>query len=339
MTTSNLDDLIAGVRSGDRAMLARAITIVESTRPDHREAAETLLEACLPPATSSFRMGVTGIPGVGKSTFIDALGMMLAEAGRKIAVLAVDPTSDVSRGSILGDKTRMQRLAAHANAFVRPSPSGGRSGGIAHRTREAIFLCEAAGFETVFVETVGAGQAETAVHSMVDLFLLLALAGAGDELQGIKRGIVEMADAVVITKADGENVASAEEARAQFQYALQMFPPTESGWKPRVHAASALTGKGLNEVLRTLDDYEALARESGYFEQNRRRQGRYWLRETLERRLLERLYDHPVVRTSIQEYERKVEDGEISAAAAAEAVLEVLHAEGTWSSRRDRSNT
>lgn len=339
MTTPHLDDLIAGVRSGDRPMLARAITIVESTRPDHREAAETLLESCLPPVPSSFRMGVTGVPGAGKSTFIDAVGTKLADAGRKIAVLAVDPTSEVSRGSILGDKTRMQRLAAHPNAFVRPSPSGGRAGGIAHRTREAIFLCEAAGFETVFVETVGAGQAETAVHSMVDFFLLLALAGAGDELQGIKRGIVEMADAVVITKADGENEAPAEEARAQFQYALQMFPPAESGWKPRVHAASALTGKGLDEVLRTMDDYEALARESRYFEQNRRRQGRYWLRETLERRLLERLYDHPPVRASIEEFERKVENGEISASAAAEAVLEALHAEETRSPRRRRSST
>lgn len=329
MTIPSLEDLIAGVHSGDRPMLARAITIVESTRADHRKAAEVLLEGCLPPATSSFRMGVTGVPGAGKSTFIDALGTKLADAGRKIAVLAVDPTSEVSRGSILGDKTRMQRLAAHPNAFVRPSPSGGRAGGIAHRTREAIFLCEAAGFETVFVETIGAGQAETAVHSMVDFFLLLALAGAGDELQGIKRGIVEMADAVVITKADGENEASAEEARAQFQYALQMFPPTESGWKPRVHAASALTGKGLDEVLRTMDDYEALARESGYFETNRRLQGRYWLRETLERRLLERLYDEPRVRASIEEYERRVENGELSASAAAEAVLQAFGEEDT----------
>lgn len=310
-------------------MLARAITLVESTRPDHRRIAEELLERCLPSSGSSFRIGITGVPGAGKSTFIDALGLRLVEDGLKVAVLAIDPSSEVSRGSVLGDKTRMQQLATHPNAFVRPSPSGGRAGGVAHRTREVMFLCEAAGYERVIVETVGAGQAETAVHSMVDFFLLLALAGAGDELQGIKRGIVEMADAVVITKADGDNEAAAEEARAQFEHALRMFPPTESGWRPQVLTVSAITGKGMDSVLETMAQFEEMVRATGYFGENRRRQSRFWLREMLERRLLEALYEDPDVRDVLRENERQVEYGEVSASAAAERVLEAFRQSNT----------
>lgn len=302
-------------------MLARAITLVESTRPDHRRHADALLAGCLPVPESTFRMGITGVPGVGKSTFIDELGLRLIEEGRRVAVLAVDPSSDISGGSILGDKTRMNRLSAEPRAFVRPSPSGGRVGAVAHRTREAIFLCETAGYDFVVVETVGAGQSETAVHSMVDFFLLLALAGAGDELQGIKRGIVEMADAVVITKADGDNRAAADEARGQFVHALRMFPPRESEWKPSVVTASAVTGAGFDRLLDVVRQYEQHVRANGHLERGRREQQRFWLRETVQRRLLERLFGETRAAAALQEFESLVVDGDLSVPSAAESFL------------------
>ena len=320
MSTYSVDELLDGIRAADRVMLGRSITLIESTREEDRRAAEVLVQNCRPLSGKSFRIGVTGVPGVGKSTLTDAIGMRLIENGHKVAVLAVDPTSGVSGGSILGDKTRMQRLASEENAFVRPSPSGGRPGGVAYRTRESILVCEAAGFDRVFVETVGVGQAETAVHSMVDFFLLLALSGAGDELQGIKRGIVEMADAVAITKADGENRTAAKEAGIQFRHALELFPPTESGWEPRVQTCSAATGEGIDQLLETFEAFENATRSTGHFERNRREQGRFWLRETLDQRLHEQIQAE--VGDVLRRYEEKVVNGEMSASAAADSILD-----------------
>ena len=326
MSKYSVDELIEGIRAADRMMLGRAITLIESTREADRRDAEVLVQECLPLSGNSFRIGVTGVPGVGKSTLIDVLGMRLIEHGHRVAVLAVDPTSGISGGSILGDKTRMQNLAAHEDGFVRPSPSGGRSGGVAQRTREAILVCESAGFDRVFVETVGVGQAEIAVHSMVDFFLLLALAGAGDELQGIKRGIVEMADMVAITKADGANKAAAEEARIQFRHALKLFPPTEHGWEPCVRACSATSGEGIGELLSTFSEFEEATRSSGHFERRRREQGRYWLRETLDQRVRELI--NTEAGDALRRYEEKVVRGEMSASSAAEAVLEAFRRSG-----------
>ncbi len=325
MTPPSVPDLVEGVRSGDRFALGRAITLVESSRTDHRAAADQLLQACLSLSGASLRVGITGVPGVGKSSFIDALGVrLLDEEDRRLAVLAVDPSSTLSRGSILGDKTRMPQLAARSNAFIRPSPSGTSPGGVAARTREAIFLCEAAGFDTVFVETVGVGQAETAVDSMVDFFLLLALAGAGDELQGIKRGIVEMADAIAVTKADGGNKEAAERAKNQFARALRLFPPTASGWQPTVRTCSAWTGAGLDTIWGDVLDYERTTRASGYFETHRRDQARFWLRETLDEQLLEALHRDADVAATLAAYEERVLRREVTASAAAEAILDAF---------------
>ncbi len=326
MRDLQLQDLTDGVFAGDRVALARAITLVESVRPADREPAARLLTACLPRSGRSLRVGITGVPGVGKSTFVEALGTRLVREGRQVAVLAVDPTSTLTRGSILGDKTRMQRLAAEENAFIRPSPSSGTPGGIARRTRETIVVVEAAGYDRVFVETVGVGQSETAVHTMVDFFLLLALAGAGDELQGIKRGIVELADAVAVTKADGDNKAQAQRARADLQNALQLFPPPASGWTPRVHACSALTGEGLDRVWGTVLDYEAFVRKSGFFDRRRRDQARHWFHQTLDERLRETFFENSAVRERLATLEREVSAGIVSAAAAAEELL------GLWRS-------
>lgn len=309
------------LRGGDRIALSRAITLVESTRPDHREQAQEIIDRCLPHAGDSIRVGVTGVPGVGKSTFIEALGTRLTEVGQRLAVLAIDPTSERSRGSILGDKTRMERLAADENAFIRPSPTAGTLGGVARKTRETIFLCEAAGYETIFVETVGVGQAEITVHSMVDFFLLLALTGAGDELQGIKRGIVEMADAIAITKADGDNKEKAENTRMAYERALQLFPPTESGWQPVVHTCSALTGDGIEAVWETIESYEKRARETGFFDQRRQEQARHWMHQTIEHRLREEFLSNKAVQEVLSEIEAQVIDGTLSSFAAAEKLL------------------
>ncbi len=321
MSTTPPARLIDGVLAGDRVALGRSITLVESARAEDREAAAQLLTACMPQAENSLRIGVTGVPGVGKSTFIETLGMRLIREGRRVAVLAVDPTSTVSRGSILGDKTRMQQLAAEENAFIRPSPSGGTPGGIAMRTRETIFLVEAAGYDIVFVETVGVGQSETAVHTMVDFFLLLALAGAGDELQGIKRGIVELADAVAITKSDGDNKAAAQRACIHFQNALKFFPAPSSGWEPQVHTCSALTGEGLDRVWETILEYEARSRESGFFEQRRKEQARHWFHHRLQYGLREAFFENPRIAKRLKVLEDAVVAGRISAAAAADDLL------------------
>lgn len=318
---STAQEYVEGIKNQDRVMLSRAITLLESTRSDHQDIARTIVDQCLPATENSIRVGITGVPGVGKSTFIEALGTRLAEADHRLAVLTVDPTSERSRGSILGDKTRMGALSSHENAYIRPSPTAGTLGGVARKTRETILLCEAAGYEIIFVETVGVGQSEVKVHSMVDFFLLLALAGAGDELQGIKRGIVEMADAIAINKADGENVAAAENARAEYERALQLLAPPESGWDPPVLTCSARTGDGIKEVWDAVEDYQTHTRDTGYFETQRRRQAQHWLYQTIEQRLQEDFFSDPSVEAARSEMEDAVASGRLSSFAAAERLL------------------
>ena len=267
---------------GNRTALARAITLIESARDEDNDARDTLLQASLPHAGRAMRVGVTGAPGVGKSTLIEALGVHLLSSGKKVAVLTIDPSSTLSKGSILADKTRMTALSRQEKAFIRPSASGGGTGGVAVRTREAMLLCEAAGYDVVIVETVGVGQSEVAVKNMVDFFLLLMLPGSGDELQGLKKGVVEMADALVITKADGDNVARAARAQADFSHALHLLPPQSAWWKPRVLTCSALTGDGIAEVAAMIDDYERRARDSEYLDANRTAQKIHWLNESFD---------------------------------------------------------
>lgn len=320
--SASADDYVQGIRDGDRVWLSRAITLLESTRPDHRETARTVVERCLPHSGDSIRVAVTGVPGVGKSTLIETMGQRLVADGHRLAVLTVDPTSERSKGSILGDKTRMGSLAATEDAFIRPSPTAGTLGGVAPKTREAILLCEAAGYEIVFVETVGVGQSEVTVHSMVDFFLLLALAGAGDELQGIKRGIVEMADAIAITKADGANRKRAETAQAEYEKALRLLGEMDSGWEPPVLTCSAQTGDGIDELWNVVERYRTFAQETGFFDKQRRRQARHWMIETIEQRLRDDFFSHPEVQASREEVEADVLNGRLSSVAAAEQLLE-----------------
>ena len=322
-SVGSVEDYVAGIRAGDRVVLSRAITLLESTKAKHQERARAVLNRCLPDTGNSLRVGITGVPGVGKSTFIEALGTRLADAGHRIAVLAIDPSSQRSKGSILGDKTRMGALAAHDNVYIRPSPTSGSLGGVARTTRETILLCEAAGFDTLFVETVGVGQSEITVHSMVDMFLVLALAGAGDELQGIKRGIMEMADAIVINKADGNNKRAAQRARRNYQNALHLFPEADSGWSPPVLTCSAQTGHRIDAVWETILDYRDHVRASGHFEQRRQRQSRYWMRQTIEQRLLDDFFDDARVHEQLPDLKQRVLDGTLSAFAAADRLLEV----------------
>ena len=314
----SVDEYVAGIRRGDRVVLSRAITLVESNRPADQSAARDLVERCLPYSGHAMRVGITGVPGVGKSTFIEAIGGVLLERGHRLAVLAIDPSSAQSKGSILGDKTRMERLAAHPQAFVRPSPTSGSLGGVARSTRETMTLCEAAGFDVIFVETVGVGQSEIAVHALVDFFLLLVLAGAGDELQGIKRGIVEMADAIVVTKADGSNEAAAREARGQYRNALHLFPARSDAWRPPVQVCSALTGAGVEAVWQTVEQFFAAARAQGSLDQRRADQAQYWMMEAIRNALEADFFGHPAVTTELARLEREVRDGSISSYAAAD---------------------
>jgi LAO/AO transport system kinase len=311
-----------GILEGNRTLLGQAITLTESSLPEHNELAQVIIEKCLPWAGRSLRVGITGVPGVGKSTFIESLGMQLIGHNHKLAVLAIDPSSEKTKGSILGDKTRMEQLSASSEAFIRPSPSAGSLGGVARKTRETIILCEAAGYDTIFVETVGVGQSETAVHSMVDFFLLLMLAGAGDELQGIKRGIMEMADAIAITKADSENIPRAERARAEFTNALHLFPPAESGWIPRVMTCSSKTNSGINEVWQCVLDYVELTRSSGYFEKKRRDQSRYWMYETINQNLRDSFYHDKRIQKLLVKFEEKVLNGKTTPFTPSKALLE-----------------
>jgi len=313
-----------GIKSGNRTILSKAITLIESSLPRHQKLADEIMELCLPYSGNSIRIGITGVPGVGKSTFIESLGKQLTSAGHKLAVLAIDPSSNKTKGSILGDKTRMEELATDPDAFIRPSPSAGSLGGVAKKTKEIIVLCEAAGFDTIFVETVGVGQSETAVHSMVDFFLLLMLAGAGDELQGIKRGIMEMADAIVINKADGDNKNMAELAKREYKNALHLFPPTQSGWIPFVDTCSAREKKGIGEIWEKIREYETLTKNNGYFEKRRKEQELKIMFETIKENLDDSFRNNLSVKAILPEIENKVMSGNISSYKAAKELLDVF---------------
>jgi LAO/AO transport system kinase len=299
-------ELFNGILLGNITALSRAITLVESTNVTHLEKANEIINSCIPHANKSIRIGITGVPGVGKSTFIEAFGTHLTSLGKKVAVLAVDPSSSISHGSILGDKTRMEELVKDKNAFIRPSASGETLGGVARKTRETITLCEAAGFDVIIIETVGVGQSETAVHSMVDFFLLLKISGAGDELQGIKRGIMEMADAIVINKADGDNIAKAKLAKTEFNRALHLFPAKKSGWIPRASTCSSYTKEGIDMVWKTISDYFELVKSNNYFEIKRKDQNQFWMIETINEQLKSNFYNHPEIVKLLEENKKAV---------------------------------
>ena len=290
------------ILKGDISYLSRAITLIESSNPKHLKKANEILEQCLPFANKTVRIGITGVPGVGKSTFIESFGNQLIKKGNKIAVLAIDPSSSINKGSILGDKTRMEELVKEKNAFIRPSPSGSSLGGVAQKTRESIILCEAAGFDTIIIETVGVGQSETAVHSMVDFFLLLKIAGAGDELQGIKRGIIEMADAIVINKADGDNIKRAEIAKNEFSRALHLYPIKENDWQPKVLTCSATKNTGIKEIIELIDSFILLNKKNNHFNINRNNQNKYWLLETINKQLKDNFYQNPKIIKALNDF-------------------------------------
>ncbi len=315
-------ELVEGIIKGDMVSLSKAVTLVESLAPAHQQLAREVIEKCLPHSGKSRRIGITGVPGAGKSTSIDVFGMHVLKQGGKLAVLAIDPSSERSKGSILGDKTRMEKLSQQPGAFIRPSPSAGSLGGVARKTRETIVLCEAAGYDNIFVETVGVGHSETAVHSMVDFFLLIQIAGAGDELQGIKRGIMEMADGIVINKADGDNVERARLAMAQYRSALHLFPTPPSGWHPEVLTYSGYFELGIDEVWDMIDRYFAFVEGNGYFEERRRQQARYWMFETIDAELRRRFYDDPLRSGRIAEAERQVLSNRLSPFEAAWKLLD-----------------
>ena len=314
-------ELVEGILKGDITTLARAVTLVESLSPDHQTIAQEVIEKCLPYSGNSRRIGITGVPGAGKSTSIDVFGLHVLKKGGKLAVLAIDPSSERTKGSILGDKTRMEKLSVHPDAFIRPSPSAGSLGGVARKTRETIVLCEAAGYNNIFVETVGVGQSETAVHSMVDFFLLIQLAGTGDELQGIKRGIMEMADGIAINKADGDNIERANLAAAQFRNALHLFPPTPSKWRPEVVTYSGYFELNIDKVWDMIDRYFAYVKETGYFEQKRNEQAKYWMLETINEQLRNDFYRRPEIRALLEQKEMRVLNNEQSSFTAAHDVL------------------
>ena len=321
-TQPSPQELINGILSGNIAALSRAITLVESTNEAHLAKANEVINACLPHANKSVRIGITGVPGVGKSTFIEAFGKYLTGLEKKVAVLAVDPSSTISHGSILGDKTRMEELVKDPNAYIRPSASGENLGGVARKTRETITLCEAAGFDTILIETVGVGQSETAVHSMVDFFLLLKISGAGDELQGIKRGIMEMADAIVINKADGDNIKKAKLAKVEFNRALHLFPAKKSGWTPTTATCSAITREGIPEVWDTIVKFLKLTKANNYFFEKRKEQNQYWMLETINEQLKTNFYNHPEIQKLLDTTKKAVQNDEISPFAAAQLLLE-----------------
>lgn len=318
----NAEKIVQGILEGNISVLSSAITLIESNLEKHRIIANRIIEKCLPFSGKSVRIGITGVPGVGKSTFIEALGIYLIEKKHKLAVLAIDPSSEQSGGSILGDKTRMEQLSAEQNAFIRPSPSSGSLGGVARKTRETIILCEAAGFDTIFIETVGVGQSETKVHSMVDFFLLLMLAGAGDELQGIKRGIMEMADTIVINKADGDNLTKAKLAKKEYENALHLFPASDSGWIPNVILTSAIKNTGIEDVWNSINDYQKLTVQNGYRQHNRQQQAKYWMHETILENLKAGFYQNEKNKNKIRDFEEKVLKGKINPFEAAKILLE-----------------
>jgi LAO/AO transport system kinase len=317
-------EYVEGIVKGDVTMLSRAVTLVESLLPEHQAIAQEVIEKCLPYTGNSVRIGISGVPGAGKSTSIDAFGLHVLERyGGKLAVLAIDPSSEKTKGSILGDKTRMEKLSVHPDAFIRPSPSAGSLGGVARKTRETIVLCEAAGFDKIFVETVGVGQSETAVHSMVDFFLLIQLAGTGDELQGIKRGIMEMADGIIINKADGANVEKAELAASHFRNALHLFPAPESGWTPQVLTYSGFYGLRIDEVWTMVFSYIDFVKQNGYFAHRRNEQAKYWMYESINETLRDNFYNNPTIASLLTCKEAQVLGGEVTSFEAARQLLEV----------------
>jgi len=315
------DEMLKKILSGDKIVLSKAITLIESSNPKHFDLGQSIIKKCLPYAGKSVRIGITGVPGVGKSTFIESLGKYYTGLGHRVAVLAVDPSSSLSKGSILGDKTRMESLARDDNAYIRPSPSGNNLGGVARKTRETILLCEAAGFDRIIIETVGVGQSETMAHSMVDFFLLLKLAGAGDELQGIKRGIIEMADLIVINKAEKDNMNQAKLAKKAFETALHFYPPKTSGWQPKVLLASALYHQGTDEIAKQIANYVNLTKTNRYFDKNRSEQNTYWFFETVNQTIRKQFYQNDKIKKAIPELLKKIEKKEITAFDAAEILL------------------
>ena len=317
----SLDDYFLGVRAGDPSILARAITLIESNAPAHQELAQALLTRLLPHTGGAMRVGITGIPGAGKSTFIECLGTRLCDAGRKVAVLAVDPSSSVHGGSVLGDKVRMERLSRHPRAFIRPSPSGGSLGGVARKSREALLVCEAAGFDTVLIETVGVGQNEVTVRSMVDFFLVVLIAGAGDEMQGIKKGIIELADMVVINKADGDNKPRALAARAEMQRVLHFLHPMTAGWETPALAGSAVTGEGVDEIWAKVEAFFAHCRKAGFLQERRQQQAVEWLHALVHEALKTRFYGAPAVQAELDSVEQAVATGRLPAVLAAQQLL------------------
>lgn len=317
----NAQEYVNGVLAHDTIVLSQAITLIESSRPDHMELASEIISLCLPYSGKSIRIGITGVPGVGKSSFIEELGTYMTGLGRKLAVLAIDPSSKRSGGSIMGDKTRMENLSADKSAFIRPSPSAGSLGGVARKTRETIILCEAAGFDTIIIETVGVGQSEVVVHSMVDFFLLLMLAGAGDELQGIKRGIMEMADLIAITKADGDNRLKAEKAVGEYSNALHFLPPPESGWTPRAVSCSAYENTGVTEIWDIIRDYHEYAGGNDWFAKNRDKQSLYWLHQTIEDELKNSFHGSEGIQKMLPGLEKRVLERKHSPFDAAREIL------------------
>lgn len=315
-------EYVEGILKGDITVLSQAVTLIESVKHEHQALAQEVVEKCLPFSGNSVRIGISGVPGAGKSTSIDVFGLHVLEKGGKLAVLAIDPSSERSKGSILGDKTRMEKLSVHPDSFIRPSPTAGSLGGVARKTRETIILCEAAGFDKIFVETVGVGQSETAVHSMVDFFLLIQLAGTGDELQGIKRGIMEMADAIVINKADGNNIEKAKLAAAHFRNALHLFPAPESGWIPKVLTYSGFYGIGIKEIWDMIYEYFAFVKANGYFEHRRNEQAKYWMYESINEQLRDSFYNNPAVSSLLAYEEEQVLSGKTSSFSAARRLLD-----------------
>lgn len=320
---------VDGIRSGDRTILARAITLIESSRDADRELAEQIVEDCLSSGGPSLRVGITGVPGAGKSSLIETLGnYLIDDLEQNLAVLAIDPSSQLSGGSILGDKTRMASLASSQKAFIRPSPSRGAFGGVAQHTREAMLLCEAAGYRNILVETIGVGQSETAVHEMVDFFVLVLLPGAGDELQGIKRGVMELADLVVINKADGAGLAAAEKAVAEANHALHFFPARPSGWTPHAFACSAHTGRGIPDLWNRVLEHSTIGKANGWFDRNRREQRRRWMRESVEQGLGRLFSAHPLVHARTEAFEAEVVAGRTTPFRAARCLLEIYAGHG-----------
>ncbi|WP_340105272.1 methylmalonyl Co-A mutase-associated GTPase MeaB [Rhodohalobacter sp. 8-1] len=316
-------DYVEGIKAGNRTILSKAITLIESSKPSNQTLGQEILEELMPLTGNSLRIGITGVPGVGKSTFIEALGNRLLDDGEKLAVLAIDPTSTRTKGSILGDKTRMSTLSTNDNAYIRPSPTSGTLGGVARTSRETMLLCEAAGFTTIFIETVGVGQSETTVHNMVDMFLLLMLAGAGDELQGIKRGIMEMADLIAINKAEKDNLAAAKRAKREYENALSLYPPAPSKWKTPVVTCSALKEHGISDVQEQITGYINHIKENSYFTKRRREQSAWWMHETIRDKLTDQFYNDPSIKERLSDIEERVNSGEISSFAAAEELIEL----------------